>query len=53
MTASEGASALSSPHVRSLVIDGKTVHLLGTAHVSRASPVIRMSLLKLLPKRLM
>ncbi len=30
-------SALSSPHVRTLSIDGKTVHLLGTAHVSRAS----------------
>jgi len=31
------ASALSSPHVRTLTIGGKTVHILGTAHVSRAS----------------
>jgi len=31
------ASALNSPHVRTLTIGGKTVHILGTAHVSRAS----------------
>jgi len=31
------ASALASPHVRSLTIEGKTLHILGTAHVSRAS----------------
>ena len=31
------ASALSSPHVRTIEIDGKTLHILGTAHVSRAS----------------
>jgi pheromone shutdown protein TraB len=30
-------SALESPNVRTLELDGKTIHLLGTAHVSRAS----------------
>ncbi len=36
MTA-QASSALSSPHVRTIEIDGKTLHILGTAHVSRAS----------------